>query len=392
MFAFCVDVTVGHAQAQPRTTVLQTTAQPGSNLVKPILTIDNRSAQLQRITRNWNTDWTRHTIAYNEILSGGPPRDGIRSIDQPKFITVDLAASVLNATEPVVVLDINGDARAYPLQILTWHEIVNDTVGSVPVIVTFCPLCNSAIAFDRRFDGKTHEFGTSGLLRFSDLIMYDRTTESLWQQFTGEGVVGEKAGTYLQFVPASLISFAEFRTAYPHGIILSHDTGMIRAYGSNPYKDYDTIGNTPFMFRGLLDNRLPAMARVVSVSLKTVDIAYPLHILADRGVIHDIPAGYPLVVLHTTGTNSALGAPRIAEGEDVGATGVFDSRLGNQTLTFHRDGNKITDAETQSTWNILGHAIDGPLAGQRLTPIIHGDHFWFSWAAFKPKTIIYQGD
>ena len=392
VLALCVDVTAGLTQTQPRDTFQKTKAQPVSGLVKPMLTVDDRSSRLKRITRSWNTDWTRHTIRYDEILSGGPPRDGIRSIDKPKFISIDMAAQFFDATEPVVVLDVNGDARAYPLQILTWHEIVNDTVGSVPVVVTFCPLCNSAIAFDRRFDGKTHEFGTSGLLRYSDLIMYDRTTESLWQQFTGEGVVGEKAGAYLRFLPASLISFAEFRAAYPQGVVLSRDTGAVRSYGSNPYKGYDTIGNTPFMFRGPMDDRLPAMARVISVSLETVDVAYPLSILAERGIIHDVQAGHSLVVFHTTGTNSALGAARIAEGADVGATGVFESSIAGKTLTFHRTGNDIIDRETQSTWNILGHAIKGQLKGQRLTPIIHGDHFWFSWAAFKPNTVLYRAD
>lgn len=392
MFAVCMDVMAGLAQTQPRDASQKTKAQPVSGLVKPMLTVDDRSSRLKRITQSWNTDWNRHTIRYDEILSGGPPRDGIRSIDKPKFISIDMAAQFFDATEPVVVLDIDGDARAYPLQILTWHEIVNDTVGSVPVVITFCPLCNSAIAFDRRFDGKTHEFGTSGLLRYSDLIMYDRTTESLWQQFTGEGVVGEKAGAYLRFLPASLISFAEFRAAYPQGVVLSRDTGSVRSYGNNPYKGYDTIGNTPFMFRGPTDDRLPAMARVVSVSLETVDIAYPLSVVAEQGIIHDIQAGRSLVVFHTTGTNSALGSARIAEGADVGATGVFDPTVDGQTLTFHRTGNDIVDRETQSTWNILGHAVKGPLKGQRLTPIIHGDHFWFSWAAFKPNTILYWVD
>ena len=383
-------MTTGYAQTQVDSATEG--AKAISARTKPIMTVDDRSTRLKGITQNWKTDWMRHTIPYDEILSGGPPRDGIRSIDTPKFISSDLAASFLDATEPVIILNINGDARAYPIQILTWHEIVNDTVGGTPVVVTFCPLCNSAIAFDRRFDGSTHEFGTSGLLRYSDLIMYDRTTESLWQQFTGEGIVGEKAGYSLTFLPASLISFAEFREAYPQGAVLSRDTGTIRSYGNNPYKGYDTIGNTPFMFPGRLDERLPAMARVVTVSLKTVDIAYPLNILAERGIIHDVQDGRDLVVFHTSGTNSALGAARIAEGTDVGATGVFNPTVGGERLTFHRKGNDIIDQNTQSHWNIVGHAISGPLQGQRLTPIIHGDHFWFSWAAFRPDTILYSAE
>lgn len=356
---------------------------------KAMLEIDDRSNQLRAITRNWKTDWTRHTIPYTEILSGGPPRDGIRSIDKPEFISNDLAASFLNYTEPVIAIDIDGDARAYPLQILTWHEIVNDKVGGIPIVVTFCPLCNSAIAFDRRIDANTYEFGTSGLLRFSDLIMYDRETESLWQQFTGEGIVGEKAGRSLKFLPASLISFAEFNAAYPQGKVLSRNTGVIRAYGNNPYKNYDTIGNTPFMFTGTLDTRLPAMARVVTLSLKTLDIAYPLSILTNQGIIHDVQGKQSLVLFHTTGTNSALGAAQISEGADVGSTGVFYPIADGKQLTFYKNQDSILDIQTKSTWNILGHATAGPLQGQSLPPVIHGDHFWFSWAAFKPHTILY---
>ena len=186
-----------------------------------ILTEDDRSARLASLTSAWNTNWERHTIQYDEILSGGPPRDGIPSIDNPQFIRPEEAEAWLAAVEPVIALEINGEARAYPIQILTWHEIANDVVGDVPVAVTFCPLCNSAITFDRRFQGETLEFGTSGLLRNSGLIMYDRTTESLWQQFTGEGIVGDLAGEELTFLPSRLISFADFVQAYPDGVVLS---------------------------------------------------------------------------------------------------------------------------------------------------------------------------
>jgi hypothetical protein len=357
-----------------------------------ILTIDDRPQQLRALTDRWNTDWERHTIDYDEILSGGPPRDGIPSIDQPQFVDPDEAAGWLAGNEPVIALEIAGDARAYPLQILTWHEIVNDTVGEVPVIVTFCPLCNSALVFDRRIDGQIFEFGTSGLLRHSDLIMYDRTTESLWQQFTGEGIVGDMAGRRLAFLPSAIVSFSDFQAAYPQGKILSRETGFNRNYGQNPYVGYDTIGQSPFLFQGIVDDRLPAMERVVSVALGDIDLAYPLSLLAEVGVINDSQAGQDLVVFHLPGTSSALGTRNIAGGADVGATGVFDPNLDGQKLVFAKEGDQIVDQQTGSTWNILGLAVSGPLAGERLRPIVHGDHFWFSWAAFRPETIIYSGD
>jgi hypothetical protein len=354
------------------------------------MTEDNRDTRLQSLTASWNTNWEIHTVRYEEILSGGPPRDGIPSIDDPNFVSYEAAEEWLEDNEPVISLELNGDARAYPIQILTWHEIVNDTVGDIPVNVTFCPLCNSAIVFDRRVDGEVYEFGTSGLLRHSDLIMYDRTTESLWQQFTGEAIVGEMVGKKLVFLPSSLVSFVDFKAAYPEGVVLSRETGFDRRYGQNPYVGYDQIGQNPFLYLGIPDDRLAAMERVITVSLDNIDIAYPLPILIEAGVINDMQNGRDLVVFHVPGTSSALDASTISGGRDVGATGVFDPNLDGQKLTFVKVDNQIRDQQTNSVWNIFGAAIEGPLAGKQLTPIIHADHFWFSWAAFRPDTIIYQ--
>jgi hypothetical protein len=354
-----------------------------------IMTIDDRSERQRQISQNWITDFNRHTIPYEELLALLPVRDGIIPIDQPTFETLEEASAWLVENEPVIALDIDGDARAYPLQILTWHEIVNDSVADVPVVVTFCPLCNSALVFDRRLNGEVYDFGTSGWLRHSDLVMWDRTTESLWQQFTGEGIVGELAGEQLGFLPSSIISFADFSEAFPDGIVLSRNTGFGRPYGQNPYPGYDRIGQDPFAFIGVPDRRLAAMERVVTVSLDGVDLAYPLLELLDAGVINDMQGGQDLVVFHVGGTASALDNAVIFRSEDVGATGVFDPNLNGQKLTFIKDGDVIMDEQSGSTWNIVGQAVDGPLAGEQLSPIVHGDHFWFSWAAFRPDTIIY---
>lgn len=387
--------------SQPEPTVEAETGPPTKVLVekgevemvkgKPVLTTDDRPADLTRLTSSWGTNWRRHIVEYDEILSGGPPRDGIPSIDDPQFVSINEATEWLADNEPVIALEINGDARAYPLQVLTWHEITNDTVGDVPVIVTFCPLCNSALVFDRRVGDQTFEFGVSGLLRNSDLIMYDRTTETLWQQFTGEAIIGDLVGEQLAFVPSGLVSFAEFREAYPEGIVQSRETGFSRSYGQNPYAGYDTIGQNPFLFTGEIDGRLPAMERVVTVYLPEteVTVAYPLSLLSEVGVIHDNQGGQAIVIFHTDGTSSALGAAKIAEAEDVGATGVFDPNLNGQMLTFAKIDGVIKDEETGSTWNVLGQAVEGELAGNVLSSIVHGDHFWFSWVAFRPDTIIY---
>ena len=352
---------------------------------------DTRSDFLQRATIGWNTDWSKHSIGYHDLLSGGPPRDGIPPIDQPKFIENQLAAQWLKPNDPVIALEINGDARAYPLQILTWHEIINDVVGEIAVTITFCLLCNSAIVFKRNHQGITYDFGTSGLLRHSDLVMYDRQTESLWQQFTGEAIVGVMTGEQLMMIPSGLIGFEQFQAAYPAGKILSKETGYSREYGRNPYPGYDDIRNNPFLFRDPLDERLPAMARVVTVSDGKYHNAYPVELLEKLRVIHHQLGNQAVVIFHQDGVSSALDTTRIANGDDVGATGVFVPLVGKQELTFIKE-RRFVDEQTGSHWNIVGQAILGPLKGKQLERLVHADQFWFSWGAFRPDTLIYQVD
>ncbi|MBW6467504.1 MAG: DUF3179 domain-containing protein, partial [Brevefilum sp.] len=212
------------------------------------------------------TDFTTHSVSYDEILSGGPPRDGIPPIDQPNFISVTEADAWLQPVEPVIQLEINQEVKAYPIQILTWHEIVNDSVGGVPVVVTFCPLCNTAIAFERTMGEQVLSFGTTGRLRFSNLIMYDRQTETWWQQATGEGIVGALTGSNLTFVPAAMVAWEEFKGAHPDGVVLSRETGFNRTYGRNPYVGYDDVNRPPFLYQGpQTPGELPPVARVLAL-------------------------------------------------------------------------------------------------------------------------------
>ena len=342
-------------------------------------------------TRGWETDFSRHSVPYREISSGGVPRDGIPPLDDPKFITPEQADQWLGDQEPVISFEINGEARAYPLQILTWHEVVNDEVGGVPVVATFCPLCNSAIVFDRTLDGVVHDFGVSGKLRNSDLIMWDRQTESWWQQFTGEAIVGELTGKKLTFLPASIISWADFKAGNPKGQVLSRDTGFNRPYGQNPYVGYDRADSPPLLFDGELDGRLQPKERVAAVAIGDAAAAFPFSVLEEERVVQYTVGGQDLVVFFKPGTRSALDGLLIGDSNEVGATGVFDVNLEGQTLTFRADGDSFVDNETGSVWTILGEATEGPLAGKKLTPIVHANHFWFSWGAFKPDTRIYQG-
>jgi hypothetical protein len=341
--------------------------------------------------REFSTDFSRHTVSYAEILSGGPPKDGIPAIDRPQFVSVAEADGWLRPEEPVVFVQAGDDARAFPIQILMWHEIANAEIGGVPLVVTFCPLCNTAIAFERGFDGRVLDFGTTGRLRYSNLIMYDRQTETWWQQATGQAIAGAYAGQGLTFHPASIIGWEAFKTSFPGGLVLSRDTGYERAYGRNPYVGYDDISRSPFLYQGpRTPGALPPMARVVTVDLSGEAAAYPYDVLEQLGVVGDRVGGTDLVVFWAPGTASALDAGTVAGGRDVGAAAVFERSLGPQALTFEHQDGRIVDVQTGSTWTISGRAIDGPLAGQALTPVVAIEHFWFSWAAFRPDTRIYQ--
>ena len=342
-------------------------------------------------TGGWQTDFSLHTVPYDEFLSGGVPRDGIPPLDNPQFESIADADGWLEDVQPVVSLEINGQARAYPLAILTWHEIANDTLGGVPVSVTFCPLCNSAVAFDRRVGDTVLDFGVSGNLRHSDLVMWDRQTESWWQQLTGEGIVGAYAGYQLDLAPAQIVSWGDFKAAFPDADVLSRNTGHTRRYGSNPYYGYDRVDQSPFLFDGEPDGRLLPMERVAALVLDGQPLAFPFMELEEERVVNYQAGERSIVVLFRLGTASALDKQRIAESRDVGSTGVFESELDGRALTFRLGADGFVDDQTGSTWNVLGQAVSGPLAGKSLTPIVHGNHFWFAWAAFAPETEIYRG-
>ena len=254
------------------------------------------------------TDFTKTSVDFDSIMSGGPPKDGIPSIDAPRFVPLSDYRSDAE-TEPVIAFEQGGYARAYPLRVLIWHEIVNDTVAGVPVAVTYCPLCNSAVVFDRRVGGRVLEFGTTGKLRKSDMVMYDRQTESWWQQFTGTGIVGEMTGAELKMLPARVESIARFRARHPHGRVLVPTDPDLRPYGSNPYRGYDTAAQ-PFLYRGEMPEGIAPLAYVVKVG----DRAWSLDLLKEKGRIE---AG-DLVLTWAAGRNSALDRQKIAEGRDIG--------------------------------------------------------------------------
>ncbi len=329
----------------------------------------------------------------SQIISVLAP-DSIPAIDHPRFLPAS-KVRFLDPREPVLALEIAGDARAYPAQILIWHEIVNDVVGGVPVAVTYCPLCNTGIAFRRPvIEGRLLDFGTSGKLYDSNLVMYDRETNSLWPQALGEAVSGQLTGTKLELVAAQMVSWGDWRAEHPGGTVLSRDTGVSRPYGTNPYVGYDKPGSPPSFFTATPDPRLPPKARVVGVQVGTDVVAFPHGVLQARAVggwseVADRVGGQDVVVFWKDGTVSALDREVIADSRDVGATGVFDPTVNGRTLGFRATGSGIVDAQSGSIWDVFGRAASGPLAGTQLHPIIATESFWFDWAAFHPNSRIF---
>ena len=340
-----------------------------------------------RFTSFWDTtDFCMHTVPLEEIFSGGVPPDGIPPIDDPAFDSLEVAGQWLQPQSPVLSLELQGIARAYPLAILTRHEIVNDVFDDRPVAVTFCPLCNSAVVFDRRVEGETLRFGVSGNLRHSDLVMWDDLTKSWWQQFTGEGIVGSYAGTQLELLPSLLVSFGEFAQQYPQGEVLSPG---FRGYGSNPYVGYDSSPR-PFLFFGEPDGRLFATERVLGAFLGGESVAWPFPALREAPVINDRIGDFEVVALWQPGQTSALDASDINSSRDVGMAALYDRELEGQVLSFALDDEgRIVDEQTGTRWNVFGTALEGELAGSQLRQHLAFPHFWFAWAAFRPETRVY---
>lgn len=346
------------------------------------------------VLANWQSVWNLTDVCksadgvFYEIISGGVGRDGIPPIDDPQFEDFATADGWLQPASPVIAVEIDGTARAYPLAILTRHEIANDQIGETPIAVTFCPLCNSAIVFNRQVGEDVLRFGVSGFLRNSDLIMWDDLTQSLWQQLTGEGIVGAYTGALLDIIPSQLVGYGAFKEQYPQGEVLSGSGGF---YGRNPYVGYDS-STKPFLFSGRPDPRLPATERVLALALNDASIAYPFSVLSEEFVINDSFADRELLVVWQPGAYSALDAARIDQSYDTGMAALFERAVDGRELSFQFKDGEIVDEGTGSVWNIFGSAISGELEGTQLKALNAFPHFWFAWAAFHPDTEVFGAE
>ncbi len=278
------------------------------------------------------SDGTKYLVHPDKILSGGPPKDGIPSIDNPRFVSLEEADEWIADNELVLAIEYEGEKRVYPLQILVWHEIVNDEIAGDPILITYCPLCGTGIAYESIIDGEAVEFGTSGKLYNSNLVMYDRKTDTYWSQIDGKAIVGELVGKELKELSIDTVAWRDWKQEHPESIVLSQQTGYIRDYGRDPYGSYYEESNLFFPVENR-DNSIHAKDVIHGIEINGEYRAYREEDIT--GTIRDEFAGVPL------------------------------------EITKHDDGT-ITVFRTDT---------DEEIVKER--------GFWFSWYAFHPNTTVY---
>jgi len=327
----------------------------------------------------------KHTAPLDKIVSGGPPQDGIPSIDSPKFQSVQEADKILEDSEFVLGLNINGDIRVYPLQILVWHEIVNDVVGGKPIAVTYCPLCFTNQVFNRTLiDGNIVEFGTSGKLYNSNLVMYDRKSNSLWSQALGEGIVGDYSGIKLEKIPFDIAYWKEWKKLYPESKVLSRDTGSVRPYGADPYGNYYTNDLILFPLAND-DKRLGLKEIVIGLENKNQYKAYKLQDIENNKVINDVIGKDKKIALVSLQPFMVRIFDRGIDDNvnDKGKKIIVD-------LFYNETNNTLIDRVTDSELNFDGKFINGQLQDKQLKQLAMDQSFWFEWAAFHPETEVFS--
>ena len=364
-----------------------------------LITID-LFAQLnnpRNVEYHWQTDTTQRAIDLSEI-SVVLPRHSFPTIDYPTFIGKTEGLQQYFLHEPVIVVAINGQSKAYPLNVLTMHEISNDTLGGVPILPTYCPLCNASVVYDRRVTTNNKEqvleFEVSGMLRHSDMVMADKQTETWWQQLTGTGLVGELTTHELTVIPSLVISLEDYFNTYPDGVILSPNTQTTvqDKYGTNPYVGYDDLNSKPYgryFSHDKLNYRLPPMERVVDLESNNKYKVYPYSALYKEGIINDYFEGKNVVLFYKPGMVSVLDEGEIEQSKSIGSVTIFSSIVDGNKLIFKKKKNQFIDTNTKSVWNITGKCISGELKGKQLTPEKSSNHFAFAWLQFYPNTEIY---
>lgn len=335
--------------------------------------------------QGWQTDFDSRTVTLGEVKVW-QDREAVPPINAPYFIPGS-QATVLADDDPVIALELNGEWRAYPLALLVTHHIVNDVMQGIPIAITFCPLCNSALVFNRRVGDQTLTFGISGATRNGGFLMWDTETQSWWQQFTGEAIMGAHMGARLETLPSKIVSWKAYRKWHPMGRVLQRDEvlGPLE-YAPHLLTTYEAIDPRAVMDTPI-DARLPAKERVLGAMIGSQTIVYPFHTLGEAGLINDTVDGHAVVAFWQAGNVDAENT--VQPGVDVGMAVLFYRTVNGQTLTFVRRGANIEDAETGSVWTIFGEAVEGPLKRTHLEQVEGMAAFWFAWVSSYPQTHIY---
>ena len=315
------------------------------------------------------------------VFAGGPGRDGIPALTRPEVVPASEAN--FRQTDRILGVELNGKARAYPLLVLWWHEIVNDTLGGEPMLVTYCPLTGSGLAFDPRIQGEAGSFGVSGLLFENNLMMFDRSTESLWPQLLLSAGCGPERGTALKRVPLVETTWGEWQAAHPTTTIVTTNTGFQRSYGAYPYGNYDVPTNSALLFPSSpFSAARPPKELVLGVHQGQASVAYPFGVLAKGGpvtAVNDTISGRPILVTFDSSSETARGFDRRANGE------VLEFRVSQS------DSTRLEDLQTGSLWTAAGTAVEGPLSRTQLLLLEDAyTLFWFAWSVFRPDTRLFE--
>jgi uncharacterized protein DUF3179 len=321
-------------------------------------------------------EWSLEDFIQN-IQSGGPPKDGIPPIDRPKYVSAAESEKFLKADEIVFGLAFEGVFKAYPQKILVWHEIVNDEVRGGKISITYCPLTGSAVGFrGRTRDGAMLTFGTSGKLVNSNLLMYDRQTDSQWPQILGMAIDGKNKGTVLEEIPLAWTHWSRWRRRHSDTLVLSSDTGYFRSYGSDPYGSYGRSGTYydsggplfPVMSK---NDRFRPKEVVVGVKTNGKQIALHKQTVRTKKVNNTSLGGVPLVALYD---------------QDLDLVRVFVRHVKEKSTNFSFENGRIADELTGSSWTADGRSIEGKMSGSQLKQQASYDVMWFAWYAFFPET------
>jgi hypothetical protein len=313
------------------------------------------------------------------IQSGGPPKDGIPPIDVPNYISVQEADGLLGDDDVVFILESSNPVKIYPQYILVFHEIVNEELDGEPISITYCPLTGSAICYKGGIQTAETTFGTSGKLLNSNLVMYDRATDSYWPQILGSAINGPSRGEGLETTPVSWTLWGLAKAEHPKALVLSENTGYLRNYGYDPYGSYTEDDSYyqaggPFFPVMNTDDRLPSKEVVVAIKTGDTQLAIRKSSVTDTGVVNLKFGGIPMVAIYD---------------ESLDVVRVYHSQVNGETIEFTLEDGAILDG-SGSTWNVRGQAVEGVKDDEFLTQISHFDVMWFAWSAFYPDSEIIQ--